>query len=361
MRQDVIKLGGFVLRRALWLGLALVVAIYLTIIISNMGGALDEIRKTEIRGDVAVSITMNPANKGLPPSVLQQMIEAELEREFDRLGLNQPFFPKRSFMYLWNALSLQLGRAEYLRSDAGSAQVRLILLERLPTTLVLFATAQLLIFFVSLFAALLLSRRYGSFLDKLIIALAPSSAAPGWFYGLFLILIFAAVLRVLPWGNMIDVPVPDDRALYALSVAKHLILPVTAVTLSNLVGNIYTWRTFFLIYSSEDYVELARAKGLSVRGVDTRYILRPTMPPILTHLLLVLITMWMGQIVLETVFNWPGIGRIFYWATQASDTPVIIGVIVIFGYLLAATVFALDFAYAILDPRVRLGAGAAAR
>jgi len=108
-------------------------------------------------------------------------------------------------------------------------------------------------------------------------------------------------------------------------------------------------------------VELARAKGLSVRGVDTRYILRPTMPPILTHLLLVLITMWMGQIVLETVFNWPGIGRIFYWATQASDTPVIIGVIVIFGYLLAATVFVLDFAYAILDPRVRLGAGAWAR
>jgi peptide/nickel transport system permease protein len=304
---------------------------------------------------------MNPANKGLPSSVLQQMIEAAVQEEIERVGLDEPFFPRRAFSYLWNAVSLKLGRAEYLRSDAGSVQVRLILLERLPTTLVLFATAQLLIFFVSLFVALLLSRRYGSFLDKLVIALAPSSAAPGWFYGLFLILIFAAVLRILPWGNMIDVPVPDDRALYALSVAKHLILPVTAVTLSNLFANIYTWRTFFLIYSSEDYVELARAKGLSVRGVDTRYILRPTMPPILTHLLLVLITMWMGQIVLETVFNWPGIGRIFYWATQASDTPVIVGVIVIFGYLLAATVFVLDFVYAILDPRVRLGAGAGAR
>lgn len=361
MRQDLARLGRFTVFRALWLLLALVVAIYFTIIIANMGGALDQIRKTEIRSDVAVGVVMNPANKGLPSTVLQEMIEAETQRIFERLGLNEPFFPKRSFQYLWNAISLKLGRAEYMRSDAGSAQVRLIILERLPTTLLLFATAQLFIFFASLFVALLLSSRYGSFLDKLTIGLAPTSAAPGWFYGLFLILIFAGVLRILPWGGMIDVPVPEATWLYALSVGKHLILPVTAVVLGTLFGNIYSWRTFFLIYSSEDYVELARAKGLSSRGVDMRYILRPTLPPILTSFLLVLIGMWMGQIVLETVFNWPGIGRVFYEATQRSDTPVIIGVIVIFGYLLALTVFVLDFIYAILDPRVRIGAGAGAR
>jgi len=67
----------------------------------------------------------------------------------------------------------------------------------------------------------------------------------------------------------------------------------------------------------------------------------------------------MGQIVLEYVFNWPGIGQIFYRATQVSDTPVIVGVIVIYGYLLAATVFVLDFIYAILDPRVRVEAAGA--
>jgi len=361
MRQDLTRLGRFMLSRALWLGLALVVAVYLTIIIANMGGALDQIRKTEIRSDVAVGVVMNPANKGLPSSVLQEMIEAETQRRYEVLGLNEPFFPRRSFRYLWDAVSLNLGRAEYLRSDAGSSQVRLIILERLPTTLILFATAQLIIFFLALFIALVLSRRYGSFLDKLVIALAPSSAAPGWFYGLFLILVFAGVLRILPWGGMMDVPVPDSRWLYALSLGKHLILPVTAVVLGALFANIYAWRTFFLIYSSEDYVELARAKGLSSRVVDMRYVLRPTLPPILTSFLLVLIYMWMGQIVLETVFNWPGIGRVFFIATQASDTPVIIGVIVIFGYLLALTVFVLDFIYAVMDPRVRLGSGAGAR
>jgi peptide/nickel transport system permease protein len=322
---------------------------------------MDQIRKAEIRFDVGMAIRMDPANRGLPADVVQMLIETQTRQEIERLHLDEPFFPRRSFQYLWNAISLQLGRAEYISSDSGSAQVTLILLERLPTTLLLFGTAQLLIFFVALFVALILSRLYGSFLDKLVIALAPSSSAPAWFYGLFLILIFAGVLRLLPWGGMIDVPVPENRWLYALSVAKHLILPVSAVVLSNLFASIYSWRTFFLIYSSEDYVELARAKGLSSRGISMRYILRPTMPPILTQLALVLITMWMGMIVLERVFNWPGIGQIFYIAISARDTPVIIGVIVIYGYLLAATIYALDFVYGILDPRVRLGAGTGAR
>ena len=361
MRQGLVRIGRFAVFRALWLFLAILVAIYITIIIANMGGALDEIRKTEIEHEVAITVVMNPANKGLPPDTLREMIMAQTQMEFERLHLDEPFFPRRSFLYLWNAISLNLGRAEYLRSDSGSAQVRLILVERLPMTLVLFATAELLLFLLSLFLALLLSRRYGSFLDKLTIALAPSSAAPGWFYGLFLILIFAAVLRVLPWGNIVGIPVPTTTWGYALSLGKHLILPVTAVIIGALFANIYAWRTFFLIYSSEDYVELARAKGLSSRDTNIRYILRPTLPPILTSFLLVLIMMWMGQIVLETVFNWPGIGRTFYIATQARDTPVIIGVIVIFGYLLAVTVYVLDFIYALLDPRVRLGAGAGAR
>lgn len=361
MRRDLAGIARFAGLRIVWLFLAIVVAVYITIIIANLGGALDEIRKAEIRFAVGTAIRNNPAYKGLPADEIQKMIEAETQLEIKRLRLDEPFFPKRSFEYLWNAISLRLGRAENLRSDAGSAQVRLILLERLPTTLVLFATAQLLIFFVALFAALWLSRRYGSFLDKLIIALAPSSAAPGWFYGIFLILIFAGVARLLPWGGVVDVPVPESRWLYALSLAKHLILPVGAVVLGNIFAQIYTWRTFFLIYSSEDYVELARAKGLTSSNIERRYVLRPTLPPIVTSLLLVLITMWMGQIILETVFNWPGLGKVFYAATAINDTPVIIGVIVIYGYLLAITVFALDFAYAILDPRVRIGAGATSK
>ena len=359
MREALSRLAKYTLVRAVLLLLALTVAVYITVIIANMGGELDKIRRAEIRQEIGMQVYANPAYRKLPPDQLQALISELVETEYKRLGMDEPFFPKRSFQYLWNALSLKLGWAERMASDAGSRQVRLIILERLPTTLVLFGTANLLLFFLSLFAALFLSRRYGTFLDRAVIALAPSSAAPGWFYGLFLILIFAARLRVLPWGGLVDAPVPDTTLGYALSVLKHMLLPTVAVVLSSLFASIYSWRTFFLIYSSEDYVELARAKGLSSRGIEMRYVLRPTMPPILTSFLLVLITMWMGQIVLETVFQWPGLGRTFYLAIGLNDTPVIIGITVIYGYLLAVTVFVLDFIYAILDPRVRVGAAEA--
>ncbi len=359
MPEVISRLGKFAVIRALWLFLAVVVAVYLTVIIANQGGHMDDIRKAEIRYNVGMQVYMNPANRLLSDEVLKRMVDELVALQEKRYGMDRPFFPERSLKYLWNALTLQLGRAERMSSDAGSKQVKLILLERLPYTLILFGTAQLLLFFLALFMALFLSRRYGSFLDRATIGLAPSSAAPGWFYGIFLILIFAAVLRVLPWGGMVRTPPPANTWAYAWSMLGHMILPVTAIVIGALFASIYAWRTFFLIYSSEDYVELARAKGLSSQAVERRYILRPTMPPIITSFLLLVITMWMGQIILEYVFKWAGIGQIYFIAISAGDTPVIVGIIIIYGYLLAATVYALDFVYAILDPRVRVGAGGA--
>jgi peptide/nickel transport system permease protein len=119
--------------------------------------------------------------------------------------------------------------------------------------------------------------------------------------------------------------------------------------------NAYNWRTFFLIYSSEDYVEMAKAKGLSSRAIERRYVLRPTLPTIITSFALLLITLWTGAIILETVFNWPGLGRAYFTAIGLYDTPVIVGNAVIYAYLLAITVFLLDFIYALVDPRVRIG------
>jgi peptide/nickel transport system permease protein len=138
-------------------------------------------------------------------------------------------------------------------------------------------------------------------------------------------------------------------------LAKHLILPTSAIIISSFFLTTYNWRTFFLIYSSEDYVEMAKAKGLSERELERRYILRPTLPTILTSFALMLITLWSGAIILETVFNWPGLGRALYRAIGLYDTPVIVGSTVIYAYLLAITVFLLDFVYALVDPRVRIG------
>jgi peptide/nickel transport system permease protein len=356
MKQTLGRLGRYSAVRALFLVLAVIVAAYFTIIIANMGGELDRLVERQIRDQINLEVTLNPQYSRLPFEERQEVIEGFIEIALRRWGMDEPFFPNRSLQFLRSAMSLELGKSRLIKSDSGSFAVSDILMERLPASLILFATANLILFFLTLFLALFLSRRYGSVLDKLFIALAPTSAAPGWFAGLFLILIFAAALGILPWGGMAQPGIQVGfTSTFVRSLISHLVLPVTAIVISAIFAGVYNSRTFFLIYSMEDHVELARAKGLSSRAIERRYILRPTLPPIVTGFLLILISMWMGQIILETVFNWPGIGQVYYLAIQMSETAVIVGVIVIYGYLLAITLFALDFVYAILDPRVRLG------
>jgi peptide/nickel transport system permease protein len=312
--------------------------------------------RNEIRDNTTQSILANPNYRNLSTEAKQELIQAQIESQIKRLHLDQPF-AIRSMHYLTNALTLNLGRALQMTSDHGSKEVRLILLERLPATLLLTGSSELILFFASVFIALSLSRRYGSWFDKVTIAFSPTSAAPPWFYGIFFILIFAAVLRILPFGGLVDSPPPADKFHYALSILKHLILPGTSVIVSSIFLSIYNWRTFFLIYSSEDYVEMAKAKGLLPRDVERRYILRPTLPNIITNFALLVITLWTGFTITETVFLWPGLGITLYRAIGFYDTPVIVGSTIIYAYLLAITVFLLDFVYALVDPRVKIGSG----
>jgi len=351
--DTLVRVGKYTLTRTISLFITVVVGVYLTILIANMGGHVDNIRRSQIREEVGL-MSMADEIRKLPTEEREAWVAEQTRVREERLGLDQPFVV-RSFGFLSSALTLNLGRAERVLSDSGSSAVRNIILERLPPTLLLMATSNLLLFFVSVYFALYLSRKYGSFLDKAVITLSPTSSAPAWFYGIFLILIFAAVLGVLPFGGMVKAPPPEDKLEYALSLLKHLVLPVSAWLVSGFFSGVYAWRTFFLIFSSEDYVEMAKAKGLPEREIERRYILRPTLPNIITQFMLMLIALWTGAIILETIFNWPGLGRLFFQAIGLFDTPVIVGNTVIYAYLLAITVFLLDFLYALVDPRVKVG------
>ncbi|MBW6466146.1 MAG: ABC transporter permease [Brevefilum sp.] len=354
--NSTLRLIRYTVGKFISLFLAVLIGMYLVILIANMGGYVDQIMKAQIRDGIGLSVSMDPELRRRPAAERQQLINELVAVEEQRLGLDKPFIG-RSFRFLFDAMTLDLGRAQQISSDSGSRFVRLIILERLPPTLLLMTTASFSLFIISLVFALFLSRNYGSIIDKLVIALSPTSSAPPWFVGIFLLLIFAAVLGWLPFGGMVAAPPPEDPIAYALSLARHLVLPVSAWLISGFFASVFSWRTFFLIFSMEDYVELARAKGLSSRDIERRYILRPTLPNIITSFALMLIGLWQGAILTETIFNWPGLGRMLYRAVQTFDTPVIIGSQVIYAYLLAITVFLLDFIYALVDPRVRVGSG----
>ncbi|NIV36363.1 MAG: ABC transporter permease subunit, partial [Anaerolineae bacterium] len=130
--------------------------------------------------------------------------------------------------------------------------------------------------------------------------------------------------------------------------------PFLSIFISGFFFSAYTWRSLFLIYSQEDYVDMAKARGLPHRMLERRHILRPGLPAVLTSFALMLVVLWQEIIALEKFFDVAGIGRLFYAAIRSFDMPMILGLVVSFAYLLAITVFALDLAYAVVDPRVRI-------
>jgi peptide/nickel transport system permease protein len=324
------------------------------IVLINFGGFIDEMFRDRI------AWALLGMSMGMPDVPLEEKVEilAQAEQQMiEAYHLNEPFL-LRCGVWLWRALTLSWSTpSEYIYISQDAAEVWASILERLPNTLLLAGAANLLLFFATVFLALFLSRKYGSFLDRAIIALSPISSAPNWIYGILLTLVFAAQLRILPFGGKFDAMPPETQFGYVLVVLKHMILPVTAIFLSMFFQSVYTWRTFFLLHSGEDYVEMAEAQGLSPRMIERSYILKPTLPFILTSFTMMLITFWQGTMALEVFFRWPGIGALFIESIARLARTTVISLVIIFAYLLALSVFLLDIIYALVDPRVKVGSG----
>ncbi len=152
---------------------------------------------------------------------------------------------------------------------------------------------------------------------------------------------------------MVSVPAKTDPIEYTLDVLYHMALPLFTITLSLFGSWSYTTRNLVLQIMDEDYVYAARSKGLPEKTVLNRYVLRAASPPTVTALALTIIASWQGAIVTETVFNWPGLGLLYFNAIIYLDAPVVIGLTAIYAYLLVLTVFILDLIYGLLDPRVK--------
>lgn len=352
------NLGKFLAIRTAVLVSAVVAGVYITILIANYGGYVDEI----IRGRIAQSIDgmiMGGWLRDTPTEEKFAIIEQTTLAMEEAAGLNQPFL-LRTFRWLGDGLTLNWGESNrsFAYNMAGSildrTDVRGIVLDHLSRTLAVFGLANVLLFFTTVLMGLALTRQYGSRLDRLFAIFSPLSAAPAWVYGVLLNIFLLRVVNLSTSGTF-DFWPSEFRFAYLPIVLKHLALPFLSIFIAGLFQGAYAWRTFFLVYTSEDYVEMARAKGLSARAVERRYVLRPALPGIVTSFALLSMSLWQEIIALEYFFNVAGIGRLFVVAIRALDTPMIVSLVVTFAYLLAITVFALDIVYGLLDPRIRVG------
>ena len=268
--------------------------------------------------------------------------QSALENLREKLGLNRPLWSQ----YISAMTGLLRGDLGYSLRD-GSAVAEHIF-TRLPRTLELIAAAGLIGVIIGVPVGMLAAVHAGRFIDRLIAQVTGFAlAVPVFVIGTIFIMLFAQTLRWVPAGGYVA---------FSQNPVQHLVLlamPAFSIGIGLAAMIVRVTRTAMLDVMSRDFVRTARAKGVGERAVLVRHVLRNALTPVLTVLALHLGSLLGGTVLVEHVFNWPGLSGFLVAAVGARDYPEVIGIILVISILLIMLNVIVDILYALLDPRVR--------
>jgi peptide/nickel transport system permease protein len=271
---------------------------------------------------------------------------AALKSQF---GLDQPAW-LQLVHYVWRLLRLDLGF-----SFRNNESVLGMILERMPATLLLMVGALGLAFIGGGVLGVLASKRVNSWTDTLIsVAALLFYATPIFLIGLALIVVFSVELGILPTGGLSTVAAGYTGLRAAWDVAVHLLMPLVTLSLFFLALYARLMRASMLEVFNQDYVTTARAKGLPEGLITVKHVVRNAMLPMVTMLGLQVGTLLGGSVLVETVFAWPGIGRLAFEAVMSRDLNLLLGILLICSVIVIAANILVDLAYAWLDPRIEV-------
>ena len=285
-------------------------------------------------GDPFEELASNPA---VPPEV-----RAALRASF---GLDDPVYLR----YLhWLAAMLQ---GDWGFSFVSRMNVDTLILQRLPTTLIVIGSAQILAILVALPVGVLAATKPYSLFDQIANTLAfVGFSLPTFFTGLLLILIFSVQLDWLPFVYRADINATGWRFYW--EHIRQSIMPVTVLGLFQGASLVRYVRSSVLDVIRLDYVTTARSKGIGERKVITKHVVRNALIPVVTLVALQMPIVFGGAIVTEQIFRVPGIGSLLISAMLANDTPVVMAVTFVIATLVILCNLIADFIYAWLDPRI---------
>lgn len=331
----------------------LIVTLLLTI--SLVGSNMDAILKQGVTFQVRAEITDNPAIAEGFSSVeeFEAYVQNQIDQRVTSLGLDEPWYaPQRMGLTMFKILTLDFGHATFLTSDLGSSDVRDIILEKLPRTILLFTTATVIISVIGIFLGALSGSRVGSIIDRITSSFAIiSSSFPVWWIGMLMIFVFAFIYQIFPARATPSIP-PSDPA-YVLALLHHMALPLITIVMIGFGAWAYLVRNFMVGIMQEDFILAKKTMGIRQRRIIYRHALKNAAPPIVTILALSLSGSLGGAIITEAVFDWPGMGRLYFEAITVMDLPVIIGATYVLTVFFLASIFLADILYGYFDPRVR--------
>src|SRR5580658_1922608 len=312
---------GFFIRRILQAAIVVLLVTMITFILLRA-----------IPGNVAVAI-LGPAAYRNPAAL------AQFNATY---GFNKPWF-SQYLLWLGHLLQGNLGFSWTLDQSVAS-----LLGQRLPKTIILVGFSTILALIIAVPVGLWQAVRRNKPVDYTFTTLSfLFYAAPTFFVGTVLILVFSVKLHIFgPEG-------PQGGLVNDITDWRDLTLPVVTLALVTIALFSRYTRSAVMDNLTEDYVRTARAKGASGRRVLWRHVLRNSLIPIATLLGLSLPGILAGALITESVFNYPGMGYLFYQAAQQQDYPVLLGFIIVVAIATVVGSLLADIAYAVLDPRVR--------
>lgn len=259
-------------------------------------------------------------------------------------GLDRPI-QEQYLLYLEGMVTGNWGLSYFYTESAFN-----VVASRIPATLLLMLPSLILTVLVGILMGILSVRRPYSFVDRFLSSFAFFFySMPVFWLGFILLTFFAVTLSVLPAGGMISI---TTTGFDVVDYLRHLILPMTALTLINLASFSLLVRSSMLEVLDQNYIVTARGKGLSERLVFYRHALRNGLLPTVTMLGLFVGSILSGAILTETVFSWPGLGSLTFDSISRRDYPVVLALFFIFSILTILSNLITDVVYGVLDPRI---------
>ena len=266
-----------------------------------------------------------------------------------RFGLDQPVY-MQLWHYVVKLVTLDLGF-----SFRHNQTVLSLILDRLPATLLLMFSGMGLAVLIGATLGVLASQRVNQLRDNIISVFAILSfSVPVFWLGLMLIVVFSVNLGWLPAGGMETMASGKQGVARLLDILRHMVMPVTTLGLFYVALYTRVMRASMLEVFNQDYVTTARAKGLSERRITFRHVFRNALLPMVTLVGVQFGTLLGGSVLVETVFSWPGLGRLAFEAVFQRDINLLLGVLLMCSVLVVLSNILVDVLYSQLDPRIRI-------
>lgn len=274
--------------------------------------------------------------------------EKFVEQLREQFGLNRPLHEQLA-TYVGKIVQGDLGFSYRQQRPVWN-----ILAERLPATLVLTLTAFLLALAAGVALGTLAAITVGTWADSAITVVALLAyATPIYWIGLMLSLLFSIQLGWLPAFGYETIGAGYTGLAHAADVAQHLVLPVVTLALFYMAGYARLTRASMLEVRGQDFVKTAKAKGLSNTRIVTRHVLRNAILPVITVAGIQAGQLVGGSILIETVFAWPGIGRLAFEAVLQRDYQVLLGIFLVTSVMVILFNILTDILYGLVDPRIQ--------